>query len=81
MKPQLKAPGTKRLRLKYDNLLPGFAFNFNLRCYSQCASVLATMARWFPKDNAVERLERDPGIVLRAGEQDQPLVGRSRLTR
>jgi len=42
----------------------------------QCASVVATMARWFPKENAIERLERlerDPDIVLRAGEQDQPL--------
>jgi len=39
----------------------------------QCASVLATMARWYPKENAVERLERDPDILLRAGERDQPL--------
>jgi hypothetical protein len=29
--PKLKAPGTKRLKLKYDRLLSSFAFNFNLR--------------------------------------------------
>jgi hypothetical protein len=34
MKITLKAPGTKRLKLKYDKLLSSLAFNFNLRCYS-----------------------------------------------
>jgi hypothetical protein len=33
IKPVLKAPGTKRLKLKYDVLLSSFAFNFNLRRY------------------------------------------------
>ena len=33
MKPKLKAPGTKRLKLTYDILLQSFAFNFNLRRY------------------------------------------------
>jgi len=31
MKPKLKAPGTKRLKLTYDNLLSNFAFKFSLR--------------------------------------------------
>jgi len=31
MKPTLKAPGTKRLKLKCDKLLSNFVFNFNLR--------------------------------------------------
>jgi hypothetical protein len=31
MKSMSKAPGTKRLKLKYDKLLPGSAFIFNLR--------------------------------------------------
>ena len=31
MKPMLKPPGTKRLKLKYDKLLLSFAFEFNLR--------------------------------------------------
>jgi hypothetical protein len=34
MKPVLKAPGTKRVRLNYDHLLSNFAFDFNLRRYS-----------------------------------------------
>jgi len=33
MKSKLKAPGTKRLKQKYDNLLSSFAFTFNLRRY------------------------------------------------
>jgi hypothetical protein len=35
IKPTLKAPGTKRLKLTYDQLLATFAFKFNLRRYSQ----------------------------------------------
>jgi len=34
IKPTLKAPGTKRLKLKYDKLFSSFAFYFNLRRYS-----------------------------------------------
>jgi len=30
----LKAPGTKRLKLEYDEALSNFAFNFNLRRYT-----------------------------------------------
>jgi hypothetical protein len=33
IKPTLKAPGTKRLKLLYDKLLSTSAFNFNFRCY------------------------------------------------
>ena len=36
IKPTLKAPGSKRLKLKYDELLSSFAFNFNLRRYTSC---------------------------------------------
>ena len=35
IQPKLKAPGTKRLKLKYDNLLSSFAFKFSLRRYTQ----------------------------------------------
>jgi hypothetical protein len=35
IKPTLKAPGTKRLKLEYDGLLSDFAFKFNLRCYNK----------------------------------------------
>ena len=34
MKPKLKPPGTKRLKLKYGKLLSKFAFNFNLRRFT-----------------------------------------------
>jgi hypothetical protein len=33
MKPVLKPPGIKRLKLEYDKLVSDFAFNFNLRRY------------------------------------------------
>jgi len=35
MKPVLKAPGTKRLKLKYDEPLSNFAFKCNLHRYIQ----------------------------------------------
>ena len=37
VKPKLKAPGTKRLKLYYDKLPSSFAFNFNLRRYTSAA--------------------------------------------
>ena len=33
IKPKLKPPRTKRLKLDYDELLSNFAFKFNLRRY------------------------------------------------
>jgi len=35
MKPMFKAPGTKRLNLKYVKLLSSFAFTFNSRRYME----------------------------------------------
>ena len=35
IKPTLKAPGAKRLKLKHDGLLSSFAFNFSSRRYSK----------------------------------------------
>jgi len=35
MKPKLKAPATKRLKLKHDELVSGFAFNFDLLRYNK----------------------------------------------
>ena len=35
VKPKLKAPGTKRLKPKFDRSLLNFAFKFNLRRYSE----------------------------------------------
>jgi hypothetical protein len=39
MKPKLKAPGTQRLKLKYDEPVSNFGFKFKLRRYSLGASV------------------------------------------
>ena len=47
IKPTLKAPGTKRLKLKWDDPLSSFGFNFNLRHYSLgSGSVAARMSRF-----------------------------------
>jgi hypothetical protein len=35
MKPTFKAPGSKRLKLKYDQLLSSFAFKIKLRRYNK----------------------------------------------
>ena len=37
IKHPLKAPGTKRLKVKYDETLSKFAFNFNLHRYTSGA--------------------------------------------
>jgi hypothetical protein len=37
MKPVLKAPGAKLLKLRYDELLSNFSFNFNVRRYTKVA--------------------------------------------
>ena len=39
MKPKLKPPGTKRLRLKCDILLSTSAFKFNLRRYTKDSDI------------------------------------------
>ena len=41
MKPKLKAPGTKLLKLKYDEALSNFAFKINLRLYTWAGEALA----------------------------------------
>jgi hypothetical protein len=44
IKPTLKAPGIKPLKLKYDELLSSFAFKFNLRRYTMADSRLTQAA-------------------------------------
>jgi hypothetical protein len=41
----LKAPGSKRLKLEHDKLLSNFAFNFNVRRYSEDSKKGKTTAR------------------------------------
>ena len=45
IKPTLKAPATKRLKLKYDQPLSNFAFHFNLRHHNAALARLAEVAR------------------------------------
>jgi hypothetical protein len=40
MKPELKPPGTKRLKPDYDELLSTLAFKFNLRRYNKADVVV-----------------------------------------
>jgi hypothetical protein len=37
IKPSLKAPGTQRLKLQYDQMLSEFASKFNLRRYTKAS--------------------------------------------
>ena len=44
VKSTLKALGTEQLKLEYDGLLSRFAFKFNLRRYTEDATLLETLA-------------------------------------
>jgi len=46
MKPKLKAPGTKRLKLKYIDLLSSCAFIFNLRRYTKGVHWDKSVGKW-----------------------------------
>jgi hypothetical protein len=43
IKPTLKAPGIKRLKLKCAEALSNFAFKFNLRRYTERAAAVAAL--------------------------------------
>ena len=47
IKPTLKAPGTERLQLKYEELLSNFGFKFNLRRYSKMAKETEVESLYF----------------------------------
>jgi len=54
IKPKLKPPGTKRLKLEYDGLLSNSAFKFNLRRYTKAfaaASRINITVRSFKPDS------------------------------
>jgi len=55
MKPMLKAPGSKRLKLTFDEQLSSFAFKLNLHRY--------TMARRAKADNQRSRDRLTPAEV------------------
>jgi hypothetical protein len=64
MKPKMKALGTERLKLTYDNLLSRFAFKFNLRRYSKVVK-------------HIERWDVEPGKVVVGQQQIIPAVSPS----
>jgi hypothetical protein len=53
--PKLKAPGTKHLKLEFDELLSSFAFKFSLRRYMM---VRALRRQFVPEEHfAVQEVE------------------------
>jgi hypothetical protein len=71
-KPMLKAPDTKRSKLKYDKLLSSFAVNFNLRRYTE-----EDIMKIFATVGVVKELRilRQPSGQHKAGAYTRPLVG------
>jgi len=55
----LKAPGTKRLKLKYDEVLSSVAFNLNLRRYSMVCQGYYTAAHMPDPELEVRRCRFD----------------------
>jgi hypothetical protein len=49
IKPTLKAPGTKRLKLQCDELLSDFAFDFNLRRYIELLRQFMDYSGWYDR--------------------------------
>ena len=43
MKPTLKAPGAKRLKLTYDELRSSFAFKLNVRRYKKVGRAISAL--------------------------------------
>jgi len=72
IKPWLKAPGNKRLKLKYDKLLSSVAFNWNLRRY--ISGAISTLGRAWLRRTTRRRWIGTPA------RQTRVTVGRCRLT-
>ena len=88
IKPTLKAPGSERLKLKYDEPLSNFAFNIYLRRYTEVQieeSIDADYENIVAGDNTVKEYLRqgseqrkalgleDLGNVSKAGAYTRPL--------
>jgi len=71
-KPVFKAPGTELLKLRCDEPLSCFAFNFNLRRYSSASATLAADVDWRVGDKVV--------LASSAHNPDEAEVRRCRLT-
>jgi hypothetical protein len=82
IKPTLKAPISKRLKLKRDEPLSNAAFNFNLRCYTKAGKYALRFDRDLERDD-----RRTDGRPTRPTSFSRVLVshlddkvGRDRLT-
>ena len=53
IKPTLKSPGTKLLKLKYEKLVSNFAFNFNFCRYTQVLRSLVFAMRCKPESQHI----------------------------
>ena len=70
IKPTLKAPGTKRLKLHYAKPLSNFAFKFNLRRYTVVAADYAFVI------HTTNPSSGDQGeLYAEAGAYTRPLFG------
>jgi len=61
MKPKLKAPRTKRLKLSYDVPPSNFACKFNLRRYSQSADPIHAFHGRAVQDDPIKPMLKAPG--------------------
>jgi len=75
IKPTLKAPGTKRLKLKCDEPLSNFAFNFKLRRYTMAppSNVTDTLPGRGPASAPNDAAMSD--AARQAGAYTRPLFG------
>ena len=67
VKPKLKPPGTKRLKLKYDEPLSKFAFKFNLRRYIKASIAIPDLQKEFAGTG--------PSLATAAGGDVRPPAG------
>ena len=75
IKPTLKAPGTKRLKLNYDEPLSNFAFKFNLRRHNTAMQWSFETAAIFAHIDAFVQRCKDLVEVCEAGAYTPPLFG------
>ena len=75
IKPTWRLPGTKRFKLKYDEVLQNFAFNFNLRRYSWGGyRTLGSMYMWHEADRLNAEGKKFNGNKKRKAPEDKNKV-------